>query len=253
MPWLATVLVAGIVGTTLGFTGAFGVPVEEVSVLPSTASVTEVAPTYSCPGGPQVGELRGGDRVVAVQRSDDSAYLGVRDPWNVATVLWVASSVVVVDAGQPAISTLPVGACPQATVQYGDPTPTAEPTEEPVPQPGPPGPTPDTTPPAINQWWASDPIVYNMGGTCGGDPTNVTISAIASDNVGVTGLRATWSAAGGGTRELGLSAGTWSFTYHPPAGYNNVDVTFTLVARDAAGNLSSARQVVVKVWQECVG
>jgi hypothetical protein len=239
MPWLATVLVAGIVGTTLGLTGAFGVPVEEVSVLPSTASVTEVAPAYSCPGGPQVGELRGGDRVVAVQRSDDDAYLGVRDPWNVTTTLWVASSVVVVDAGQPAISTLPVGACPEVTVQYGDPTPTAEPSEEPVPQP--PAPTPDTTNPAVNQIGASDSSIWN----CSPD-NQVTISVVASDNVGVTRVDLAWS--GGtpsGSAQMSASGGTWAYTFVSPPYPTYGNVTFSATARDAAGNVSGGKSVVV--------
>jgi hypothetical protein len=250
LPWLATVLVAGIVGTTLGLTGVFGVPTEEVSVLPSTASVVEIAPAYSCPGGPQVGQLRGGDRVVAVQRSDDAAYLGVRDPWNVGTVLWVTASAVVVDAGEPAISTLPVGACPEATVQYGDPTPTAEPTEEPGPQPGPPapqppGPTPDTTAPSITQYGGSPSQI--CADPQSGWATSTTVSAVASDNVGVSGVRMTWSQFGGGSAELSLSGGTWRANYDPPSGSQGM-ITFQLVARDAAGNLSAPRNVAVQVW-----
>jgi hypothetical protein len=241
MPWLATVLVAGIVGTTLGLTGAFGVPVEEVSVLPGTASVVELAPTYACPGGPQVGQLRGGDRVVAVQRSDDDAYLGVRDPWNVTTTLWVATSAVVVDAGQPAISTLPVGACPEVTVQYGDPTPTAEPTEEPVPQPPAPG---DTTAPSIGQQYASNSYLYAASPPY--DTT--TIHAFAVDNVGVSYVAISWSgqATGQGTMSRVGATTEWTYTYTRPAsGTTNGPVTFRMRAFDAAGNASSEVSVVV--------
>jgi hypothetical protein len=238
MPWLATVLVAGIVGTTLGLAGAFGVPVEEVSVLPSTASVTEVAPAYSCPGGAQVGELRGGDRVVAVQRSDDDAYLGVRDPWNVATVLWVATSAVVVDAGQPAIATLPVGACPEVTVQYGDPTPTAEPSEEPVPQPGPnplPGPS-DTTAPKINTATGTPNPLFNT------DPLLLRVTA--GDNVGVVGVDVVWSGEFSGSAQLSPVGSEWRYTFTPPDD-NGGDIFFTFRARDAAGNYSSPVTVTI--------
>lgn len=240
LPWLATVLVAGITGTALGLSGVLGVPVEQVSVLPSTASVVEIAPAYSCPGGPQVGQLRGGDRVVAVQRSDDDAYLGVRDPWNVATVLWVATSAVVVDAGQPALSTLPVGACPEATVQYGDPVPV--PTEEPAPpQPGPnPNPQPpapgDTEAPTAGQQYVTPNPSYF---------TTMTVHAFAFDNVGVSSVSISWSgvATGSGSMTRVGATNEWTFVLNRGSSPDG-NVTFVIRAVDGAGNQSSPIQVV---------
>lgn len=245
LPWLATVLVAGITGTALGLSGVLGVPVEQMSVLPSTASVVEIAPAYSCPGGPQVGQLRGGDRVVAVQRSDDDAYLGVRDPWNVATVLWVAASAVVVDAGQPALSTLPVGACPQATVQYGDPVPTAEPTEEPAPQPKPPGPTPDTTAPTISQWGVDRPRPEGICRAFVGEAG--VVYAYASDDRGVASVAVSWSGAATGSAQMSLNGPRWEYSYNPPDGTPVGNVNFTIIAYDAAGNASPPRATSVPV------
>lgn len=237
LPWLATVLVAGIVGTTLGLTGVFGVPTEQVSVLPSTASVVEVAPAYSCPGGPRVGQLRGGDRVVAVQRSDDSAYLGVRDPWNVTTTLWVATSAVVVDAGQPAISTLPVGGCPEATVQYGDPVLTEEPTEEPAP----PAPR-DTTPPVVSQGSASTPF-YAANGV----PTTVTATASDDRAVQRIDVAITWPDGTTATGQMqNAGGGTWTFSYSTGGGSPTGIYRFVLTAVDAAGNSSAPFEVKVQ-------
>lgn len=240
LPWLATVLVAGITGTALGLSGVLGVPVEQVSVLPSTASVVEIAPAYSCPGGPQVGQLRGGDRVVAVQRSDDDAYLGVRDPWNVATLLWVATSAVVVDAGQPALSTLPVGGCPQAIVQYGDPEP--EPTEEPAPPPNPqpPAPTPDTTPPTVGAIAVQWSNCYFL------------VTVPVSDDRSVGNVTISWTGVPGGSSRpmTPQGGGVYKLEVSGSANVYGGNYTFTVVAADGAGN--SAQRVSSPTNIQCL-
>ena len=224
LPWLATIVVAGIAGTAVGLSGVLGVPVEQVSVLESTASVVSIAPAYACPGGPQVGQLRGGDHVVAVQRSDDSAYLGVRDPYDVADVLWLHSSDLVVDAGQPDVSALPVGACPVVAVQYGTPEPVA-PVE---PEPNPPAPTPDTTAPTIGTISVQEDNCYFL------------VTVPVSDNVGVAGVSISWSGApNGGSRPMTpQGGGVYRLEVSGSANVYGGNYTFTVVAADGAGNTS---------------
>jgi hypothetical protein len=82
--------------------------------------------------------------------------------------------------------------------------------------------------------------------------TSKVSAYVVSDNVAVVGVRATWSAAGGGTAEMTPDGSGWSFIYDPPSGYNT-SVTFNLVARDAAGNQSPVRQTSVMVYVTCVG
>ena len=231
LPWLAMILVAGIAGTAIGLTGVLGVPTEEVTVLESTASVLTIAPAYACPGGAQVGQLRGGDHVVAVQRSDDSAYLGVRNPYNVSEVLWLDTSVVVMDAGQPAISGLPIGACPAVAVQYGTPTPTPEPE-----------PAGDTSAPRILQAGGSTPF-YSANGA------STTISAVATDDVGVRRITIAITRPDGATSSAEmayLSGENFNYVYAPGGGSPTGLYRFVLTAYDRAGNASAPVEVTVQ-------
>jgi hypothetical protein len=226
LPWLAMIVVAGIAGTAIGLTGVLGVPVEQVTVLQSSASVITIAPTYACPGGPQVGQLRGGDHVVAVQRSDDSSYVGVRNPYNVGDVLWLETSVLVVDAGQPAVAGLPVGSCPTAAIQYGTPEPVAPTDPDPAPNPNPPAPTPDTTPPSIGKPVATPGNCYVL----------VTVSA--ADNIGVTSVTLSWSGPTVGSAAMQpQGGGSWRYEQGDPGWFfHDGNHNFVAVARDAAGN-----------------
>jgi hypothetical protein len=225
LPWLGLIVLAGVGGTALGASGVFASEPREV-LAGYTAVLDDSAPASSCPGGPVIGELFAGDRVLAIARSEDSGYLGVRDPNDFARTLWFDRAVVVVDAGQADIASLPVEACPVATVEVIEPTP--EPTEEPEPEPGPgpqPGPT-DTTAPALGKPTA--------GGNC-----VITVSVQGSDNVGITGVKVTLSGANSGSHQMSKVGGsTWEYKIsQPPAAEGNT--TFTMVARDAAGNTSS--------------
>jgi hypothetical protein len=257
LPWLGLIVLAGVGGTALGASGVIAGEPREI-LAGYTAVLDDSAPAASCPGGPVIDELFAGDRVLAIARSEDSGYLGVRDPNDFARTLWFDRAVVVVDAGQADVDSLPIEACPVATVEVIEPTPV--PTEESEPEPGPvppapgPPPPPDTTPPSILQQGASPSTVYGNQGMCDANtPLVTTIAAyVVSDNVAVTGVSATWSAAGGGSANLVLSGSEWSFEYDPPSNFNGI-VNFSLVARDAAGNLSAAKIVGVQVWQSCLG
>ena len=145
---IALIVAAGTVGGVLGATGAFGAPEAPRSGdVPAYVTTEQVAPAYVCPGGPEIGLLPAGTRVLAVARDADGAYIGVRNPSDVAATLWFSTADVVLDEGGVDPATLPVLGCPEVTVTVVTPTPTPEPTEEPTPQPTkPPAPT-DTTPP----------------------------------------------------------------------------------------------------------
>jgi hypothetical protein len=247
LPWLAIVVLAGVGGSALGASGVMGAEQREV-VAGYTAVLDDAAPAASCPGGPIIGELFAGDRVLAVARSEDSGSLGVRDPNDFARTLWFDRAVVIVDEEQADVDSLPVEACPVATVEVIEPTPvpTEEPEPEPEPEPVPqPGPS-DTTAPTIQQWWAT--TTY-PGGVCREDSDTAIIHALASDNVGVTSVGITWNGVPAGSAQM-TSGTPWTYSYNPPDSTPFGQVTFTLIARDAAGNTSSPVNVNVTV-QNC--
>lgn len=232
LPWLGLVVLAGVGGTALGASGVFASEPREI-LAGYTAVLDDTAPAASCPGGPVIGTLSAGDRVLAVARSEDSAHLGVRDPNDFARTLWFDRAVVVVDAGQADVATLPVEACPVATVTIVEPTPV--PTEDPVPGPIPvpqPGPS-DNVPPFLGQQYASPKTTLYQG-------DSTTIYASSSDNVATTQVLISWSGVASGSGSMVDGPGNqWTFPYTKPSGAPIGKVTFTLVARDAAGNQSA--------------
>jgi hypothetical protein len=236
LPWLGLIVLAGVGGTALGASGVFASEPREV-LAGYTAVLDDSAPASSCPGGPVVGELFAGDRVLAVARSEDSGHLGVRDPNDFARTLWFERSVVVVDAGQADVDSLPVEACPVATVEVVEPTP--EPTEEPEP-----GPVPvpnDTTPPSLANA-SANPKTISMQGfpECG--PTASAISVNATDAGGVASVKATWT---GGSANLNRSGNTWSFSFSEDTiGFADTNYTITLTATDSSGNKASTSVAV---------
>jgi hypothetical protein len=217
LPWIGVVVVVGLVGGGVGVSGLAGAATDETVVVGHTSVLDAVVDAGSCPGGPVVRTLSADTRVLAVARSEDSVYLGVRNPDDVAATIWVPASVVVADAGQD-VAGLPVGeACPTGTLApliVVPVEPTIEPTSPGAPPPG------DTSPPTF--------------GTSTVACTNVAIPA--SDNVGVTSV--TVSASGANTlpvSQMQLIKGTWKFNIVPQF-QNNGDTLFTFVATDGAGN-----------------
>jgi len=79
------------------------------------------------------------------------------------------------------------------------------------------------------------------------------VTVTATDAVGVTAVGATLSGADSGPRTLNPAGGsTWSIAYHPSGLSVTGAVTFTITARDAAGNTSAPLQVVVQ-RDQCPG
>lgn len=231
LPWLGLVVGAGVVGGGLGVAGVFA-PADEAVASPYNV-VQVTTPAYECPGGAAVTSLGANERVLAVARDEESAWLQVRDPRNLAALVWLPAGVVTVDVGQD-IAALPVGdGCPEELEFEVVPEETPEPAPEQPQQPsqpgGPPAPPPgDTTPPVLGK------PTYDASNGC-----SVPITVPASDNVGVTGVSITWTGATSGSGQMYFVGGsTWRFDYdglYQPYG----NVNFTMVARDAAGNTSA--------------
>lgn len=243
LPWVGIALVAGLAGGGLGISGAFGRPNDTVTVVGSTSILNHAVLASSCPGGPVVTSLPAGLRVLAVQRDDSTKTIGIRDPRNVASVLWLNPGDVIVDSDQSPASTLPVGqACPSVTVTVETPPPAPAPSPTPTskaPTPLPSAPA-DTTAPTIGTPTASvNPVL---------DGTASVISVTATDDVGVSGVTITWAGGGytGGTN-MTLTGGIWTYSF-TPTNTTDGNVTFTVQAADAAGNLSPKKTLTLHFY-----
>lgn len=237
LPWLGMLVAGALVGSAIGVSGLAGRPAGEVVVdVPST--IGESAPASSCVDGPVIGRIAAGTRVLAVSRDETSTWVGVRDPGALGSTVWVRLGDVALDAGTPALAELPVGgACPEVVVAIPvEPEPEPAPTQEPGPAPQP----RDTTPPQILQFGAA-----NMN--C---QTSQQISVVASDNVGVTGVSLSWTGVVPGSANMAPVGSEWRYSFTAPSHDAYYDVTFTAVARDAAGNTRSASTTITVA---CIG
>jgi len=242
---IGVVAVVGVAGAALGVSGLLGRPVvDEVSS--AGAVLIATADAHLCAGGEVIGTLPADTRVFATARSDDGAWVGVRNPSTLTATIWFPADLVVID-DVSGVGTLPTGgACPSfasAPVAPVPPVNAPVPVESaaPAPQPGPaPQPVPqvpsDTTPPTIGSLTANPLTVYNTQAT--------TLTTAASDGVGVTGVLISWSGAHSGSGSMTLVGGQWTFTWSTTANTYGA-VTFTARAIDAAGNQSGPSQVVV--------
>lgn len=228
LPWVGLLVVAGLVGGSVGATGVFGREIDEVTVPSSTAILSESATAYACPGGPVVGSVAAGARVLAIKRSETSDYLAVRDPHDLRSTVWLARTLVVVDAGLD-VATLPIGACPVVTI----PKPVVVAPVPPVEGPS------DSIAPSIIKSWASPTVILNDEQTL--------VHAVANDNNGVTSVSVQISGAASGSASMTLVGGEWQLLFSSartdPGSYG--DITFTLTAYDAAGNPSGPVSVTV--------
>jgi hypothetical protein len=247
LPWAGAGAVVAIVGAAVGASGVFGSLQPAGSAPAPGLSVSQVTSGLDCPGGSAVVSFRPGDRVLAVARSDDSAYLAVRSPFDRADTVWLPVAAVDVDEGEPAVSSLEVGGCPEPVVTVAEPSMPPTPTKPPTKPAPPKSPAPDTTKPTLG----TPSGTQNIGCTAGygSKPETTTITIPASDNTAVTGVSISWSGADSGSGSMSKSGSNWTFAYNPPdSTFGNV--TFTMVAHDAAGNHSAAKSFVVNV--ECL-
>lgn len=239
LSWGAFVLVAGLVGAGLGITGVVGTPAAEVVQLTELA-VDATTDAYDCPGGAPVSTFSANERALVVARTADSEWLAVRDSYDYSRTVWLPASVVSVDAGQGDVDVVPVQDCvvPEVVINTPTPVPTVEPEE-------PPTPVVDRTAPSLKQPSVSAPWPNN--GVCVAYGEHATITVVATDNVGVTGVAISWSGAKTGSGQMSGSGSNWSFTYTPANQTGYGIVNFTLIARDANGNLSAPQTTYVEL------
>jgi len=216
---------------------------------------------YDCPDGAIAGAVYAGDRVYVTGRDASGGWYEVRDPRNQASVRWVPEGAVDPDA----VVDVPVRECSvpvelvgageesstTTTTVAGQTGPTTTVTEQTAP-----GTTVQTTPvadkvkPTVSQAGRSPAQIFDS--SCGAPYASIsTITVTATDNVAVTQVTGTYSGLGGSPLSFTKGGGnTWTATFGPftglaPGYFQNI--TIIIVARDAAGNTSSATQVSVEV------
>lgn len=101
LPWAAGIVVSAVVGVSVGASGLFGSLQATKPVDLPGASIAFVAMGLNCPGGSPVVGFSPGERVLAVSRSEDSSYLGVRNPTDRSQTVWVQASKIKLDPEQP--------------------------------------------------------------------------------------------------------------------------------------------------------
>ncbi|MBX9471698.1 hypothetical protein [Microcella sp.] len=233
-----------VVGAGIGGSAALFAPGDTSASAAITLDSGTVSAGY-CPGAAGAAEFLAGEHVLIIARSDDSSHVAVRSSADWATTVWLPTAVVVVEPDQADLASLPVAGCAQATGEAVVPEPTEAPAPTiepgPAPQPGPPAPPPppsDTTAPSILQSWVSDNDLYQ-------DET-ATFTILASDNVAVTSVSASWSGARSGSATLTKVGNEWRLVYARPIPLApNGTVTFTFRAKDAAGNQSAPAVIAI--------
>lgn len=238
--WLISagaVVVTGAAGAGLALSGVFVAP---QVVEPGIGGLVQSTSAHACAGGPVIGELYAGDRVLVVAQSENAEWVGVRNPQSLTETLWLPITSITLDEGEAeAAAAVPVGGdCATVTIVADTPI-VAPPGDDPVDVPA-----SDTTAPVISSassqhtQMACDGTLY---------PTESVITIAATDNVGVTAVRATWSGAYEGEATATRSGGSWVFTFDATGPGTKGDVQFVITAVDAAGNTSSPAAVVVNV------
>ncbi|MEQ1873528.1 MAG: hypothetical protein ABL953_07360 [Ilumatobacteraceae bacterium] len=231
-----------IVGGALGLTALK--PADDNTGIGVTVEVQQYS-LYDCPDGAPTGIAYPGDRVYVTGRDESGSWLEVRDPRNQGSTLWVPSAAVNPDA----VIEVPVHDCTDEVELIAV---EAETTTTTVVE------TTTTTLPLDTQ----KPVVVVAKGSPNPDeiwginPDNCvdqsTITVQAADNVGVTQVRGTYAAGLPGSPLVFVhgAGNTWTATFGPFAGVPSPyrDVVISIVARDAAGNNSTATTATVGVW-----
>jgi len=274
---LGMVAVGG--GVTLGVTSA-GAGGSVAPYSPVTIWNGDGIPAAACPGGPEVTSLDGGARVLAVARSEDGAYLAVRDPEALTHTVWVASGSATADPGED-VTTLPVLDCLEASAAPSPSvTPSVTPSEEPTVKPTPkptktsspkptktskpkPTKTPDPKPvdekPTLGVAKWSPGQISGTGGVHDSlceDPESATIKVSAADDKSGVEVSGTTNYGPDTLTQVSHSGSDWVFKYTATLGGNtdpiSVNVTFT--ATDSAGHkVSKSTTVKVASTYFCFG
>ena len=228
IPWVGAIVVLGLVGGTLGATGAFGrpdapAPVSDKVLIALTPSGVDAG---VCPSGAPITELQPGQHVIALARTEDSADIEVRDPAALDQTVWVTAKALK-SLGKD-FSTLPVSGCGVLTATPV-PAPVVVTPVTPVTPTKPGKPGPDKVPPVIGA------ISVDTTDAC-----NPVVTAQITDNVGVSS--ATVKATSGSpyfvnqTVAMNHPGGaTWKGTVNVPSNFSGI-LNLVFTAHDAAGN-----------------
>ena len=236
------------------------------ATVPVEISLPKTVPGAACPGGGAVAQLDAGARVLALFRSEDGAFLAVRNPAALPTTVWISADSAELDSGQD-VDALPVSDCVEGEAIVAEPSPepsetapVPEETTEPAPGPAPkPQPEPQPAPPdqqnptiQVGNWTLrAAPNNYLQRTDCYFD-NSTTITVVASDNVGVTSV--TWSTTTAGLSLSGpsISGGNYTFTA-TYTGNANTTATVKFTAKDAANNSVQANAPTLNLSKECLG
>jgi hypothetical protein len=173
-------------------------------------------------------------------------------PWLAAVILLalVGGTIAILAAlnlGGPEVA---ISSSPTPTpTRSASPSPTPTPSDTPTVEPSNP---PEQPPPAPAPRDSSAPVITGSGsdvdgGICSTGTGAATVFATVTDNVGVTGVSISWSGGDSGSGAMTQSGSSWTFAYDPPDSSVNTTVTFSIVARDAAGNGSPPATVTIAV------
>jgi len=276
-------LLVGFVIAAVGLTT--GIVTRSLTNGTDTAIASVSASARDCPAGSVLATYSPGSRIYAIGRTESSDWVQVRALSSPDHNVWVRATDIELDAN---IADLPVTDCASfdgvvaigdtpadssTTTTLGETTTTVDPstttttpsnttttqattTTTPVTTTTP----PDTTPPQISQPSAKPAEIWEEDGlaiSCPDDTNRQsTISAVVTDNFGVTSVTASWTDPIGNLNVAMSGAGsTYTTTFGPYAAgdWDPSDsdqshvVTITITARDASGNTSSTT-VSVTVW-----
>lgn len=260
-----------VVGGALGFTLLR--PAEGEANGPGlTPTAISAGNLFDCPDGVAVGTVHAGDRLFAVGRTDDGGWLAVRSPsggpvnWLPATALaadddrqlpvLTCTETIAMTTGTATTTTTTIAATSTTSTTVPPTSTTVAPTTT-VPVTVPPtAPTttlaPDTQKPTVQASTNLTEIYDSSWSECDNE---AVLTAIATDNVGVTSVTGTWSGLPGSPKAFTKGSGnSWTMQFGPFSGlgfaYNQL-ITITITAKDAAGN-SNAATVQVRVYGECL-
>lgn len=232
VPWIFGGAVLAVGGLVLGTSGLLD-PVFAPEPASQTVQLQATVDALDCPSGSPIATLAAGNRVLAIARSDDSAYLGVRNPYDTSGTVWLPAAVVIADPGEATIESLPVDGCGTAETTLIAPTAEPVPTATAAPQ----KPASDTTAPSIQKASAAPTLIINDEQT--------VVEVQASDNVGVTSVAVSISGAYSGSASMSKVGSVWQLSFSIAEDNYYGDITFTITAIDAAGNQSAPSTVVV--------
>lgn len=239
LPWVGAALVCGAAGATAGAAGLFGAGEQESSL---AALLDDGVVALACPAGSPVVTLEAGQRVLAMLRSEDGAYLAVRDPFDLERTVWLPTGIVVIDDGEPATDSLPVGGCPVPSVAPSvtpEPVVTEAPSPEPAPEPE--KPKPDTTPPSISAGsFSPQPINQaGYGGYCANASASF-VTVTVTDNRGIASVTGSTTFPGATVTLQSQSGSSFVFKFQMPSSLGSeTSAAVSFTATDTSGNSSS--------------